>query len=539
VTAAGVAPTTQRTLRRLFLTLFLRGRTSRGLQKDKAPGTIGSKLGLTLTIFTAFGLVALGFIKQDVFVMSLYLHAMTFVLLGMTVATSTGEVLFNKEEGDILMHRPIEPRALLWAKISVLVQVSLWLGGAFNLAGFFVGAVAQHGSWRYPFVHALSTSLEALFCTATVVLMYQLCLRWFGREKLDSFMTAMQIVVSIAVVVGGQIVPRVMIRADGMSLVSVTHWWNFLLPPAWFAGVDDALAGSAVAMSWWLGVTGLAATGGVLWLAFGRLAGDYQTGLQTIAESAPAKPSTSRARALERLVKVPPLSWWLRDPVSRASFLLATAYMLRDRDVKLRLYPGLAPMLVMPVIMLMPRGTDVSASGNAFGVAFSGAYLGLLPMLALGILEFSQQWAAADVFRLAPIRGPGSINHGARRAVLLVITLPMIILFSLIILALGKRGGDLTLLLPGLIALPLYALVPALGGGSTLLSRAAEEAKAAGRGVKTIGVMMSSAVLAGIAAFASSRGWLWIMIAVEGTLAAIAYLIMRAMIGRARWASAE
>ena len=48
--------------------------------------------------------------------LSLYLHGMTFVFLGMFIAASAGEVLFNKEEGDILLHRPITSKALLWAQ---------------------------------------------------------------------------------------------------------------------------------------------------------------------------------------------------------------------------------------------------------------------------------------------------------------------------------------------------------------------------------------------------------------------------------------
>src|SRR6185436_17556752 len=126
-----------RVLRRLFLTLFLRGRSSRGLQKESAPKSVGQKLALTLLFYALFGLFALAFLRQPVFALSVYLHAMTFVFLGMFVAASAGEVLFNQEEADILMHRPVTARALLWAKIGVLVEVSLWLAGAFNLVGIF------------------------------------------------------------------------------------------------------------------------------------------------------------------------------------------------------------------------------------------------------------------------------------------------------------------------------------------------------------------------------------------------------------------
>src|SRR5260370_220664 len=101
------------------------------------------------------GLLALFFRGQTVFTLSLYLHAMTVVFLGMFMGASAGEVLFNKEEGDILLHRPITPRALLWAKIGVLIEVSLWLAGAFNLAGLFVGVSVSSRGWIFPLAHVL------------------------------------------------------------------------------------------------------------------------------------------------------------------------------------------------------------------------------------------------------------------------------------------------------------------------------------------------------------------------------------------------
>src|SRR5206468_1735165 len=97
------------------------------------PKSIGRKLAGSLLVYAAVGFLALSFVRQPVFAMAIYLHAMTFIFLGMFVAASAGEVLFNKEEADILLHRPVTAGALLWAKVSVLIQVSLWLAGAFNL----------------------------------------------------------------------------------------------------------------------------------------------------------------------------------------------------------------------------------------------------------------------------------------------------------------------------------------------------------------------------------------------------------------------
>ncbi len=528
-----------RVLRRLFLTLFLRGRSSRGLHRESAPKSVGQKLALTLAFYGLFGLFALMFRHQPVFALSVYLHAMTFVFLGMFVAASAGEVLFNKEEADILLHRPVTPRALLWAKIGVLVQVSLWLAGAFNFVGFFAGIGASDGGWLFPLVHAVSTTLEALFCTGCVVMIYQLCLRWFGRERLDGLMTTAQVLVSIAVVASSQLLPRMMTRGLGEKMtLGASSWWIGFLPPAWFAGFDDALAGSGAGSSWRLAALAVVATAVVLWLAFGKLAQDYGTGLQTLGEALPTRSRRAGRRWVDVLVKAPPLRWWLRDSVSRAAFLLTAAYLLRDRDVKLRVYPSLAPMLIFPIVFLV-QGRGGSHNTGGFGVAFASGYLGLIPLLGLNLLQYSQQWQAADLFRVAPMAGPSPLCHGARRAVLCVLTLPMLVLFGLIVWLMVGASSQLALLLPGLIALPVYALIPCLGGKAVPLSLPTEEAKSAGRGVTMIGVMMIAMALSGLASWAWSAGWFWGLVLVETVLAAGIYTGMYASVRAVRWPSLE
>ncbi len=543
--------TPAQTLRHLFLTLFLRGRSARGLQKSGVPQSVVKKLAFTLLFYGLFGLFALFFVRQSVFAMSLYLHGMTLVFLGMFIASSAGEVLFNQQEADILLHRPVEPKALLWAKIAVLVQVSLWLAGAFNLVGFIAGRYALGGSWVYPPAHVLSTGMEALFCTGSVVLGYQLCLRWFGREKLDGLMTTFQVIMAIMVVAGGQIIPQILRRFGPEGHFTGDAWWMVLVPPAWFAGFDDALAGDRSLRSWELAALGVTVTATILWVAFGKLANSYVSGLQTLGEAGPARPAARaaervRQRWLGRVIDAPPLSWWLRDSVARASFKLTLAYLLRDRDMKLRVYPGLAPMLVMPFIMIMQgyghhsqhgqNGPDISG----FGIAFAGAYLGLIPMLALGMTQFSQHWQAADLFRAAPLAGPASLYHGARRAVLLLLVLPLVAVFALCVWLLG---GDMAshslLLLPGLIVVPLYALIPSLGGRAIPLSQPTESAKSAGRGLRMFGVMFASMALAGMASFTWAKGWFWPFLGVETVVTGALYVLLRMSLNSARWPSME
>lgn len=533
-TAAEV-PSPEKVLRRLFLTLFLRGRSVRQLQGKALPVSVARKLAGTLALYALFGCTALFMVRQPVFVFAAYLHAMTFVFLGMFVAASAGEVLFNKDEAEILLHRPIEPRTLLRAKVRVLIEVCLWLALAFNAAGLVAGLFISRGSWFFSPALALSLVLAAVFCTGCVVLVYQLCLRWFGRERLDSMMTAAQVAVAMVAVLGGQLLPQVMARLPVVSGVAQAPWWLMAFPPAWFAGLVDALAGSRSGSSWLMAVVAVAATGAVAWLAFGKLAQGYELGLQRLNETtARTRTRESGPGWLARLTGAPPLKWALRDPVVKASFLLTSAYLVRDRDVKLRVYPGLAPILVMPLVMLLPRLNSQAADGG-FGVAFVGVYLGLVPLLALEMLQYSQNWQAADVFRVAPLPGPTRLNRGARRAVLLWLAMPVLLAVALLAVVLGGGPGQLPLLLPGIIALPVYALIPSLGGKAAPLASPPDESKSLSRGLSMVWVMGLSVALAAAAAWTWQAGLFGWLLALESLAMASLFMAFSLWESRAVW----
>jgi ABC-2 type transport system permease protein len=523
-----------RALRRLFLTLFLRGRTSRGLRKDKAPKSIGRRLGFALLFYALFGLMALSFIRQPVFALSLFIHAMTLVFLGMFVASSAGEVLFNKEEADILLHRPVTPQAMLWAKIAVLVQVSLWLAIALNFAGMVVGAYAPDGGWMFPVAHILSTALQALFCTGFIVVTYQLCLRWFGRERLEGVMTTVQIFAAIAAVLGGQIVPQLLTRFGTKLHLNAAAWWLVLLPPAWFAGLDNALAGEGGMNSWLLAGIGGLTTAVVLWLAFGKLAHSYESGLQALSEATAVKSRRRGRHFLGWLMTTPPLRWWLRNSVSRGAFLLTAAYLFRDRETKLRIYPGLAPMMIMPAIFLIRSGMS-----RNYAIAFSGTYLGIVPLVGISLLRYSQQWQAADLFRIAPMSGPGAISHGTRRAAIVFLALPALIVFAIIAWFAQRDFEHMLLLLPGIIALPVYAMIPCLNGKGVPFSFPGEEAKSARQGLRMLAVTFISFPLAGLTSWAWSQGWFWWFVLGEGLVVAVIYAILRARVSELEWDSME
>jgi ABC-2 type transport system permease protein len=526
-------------LRNLYLTLYLRGRTSRGL-KDRGPRSVAGKLWLTLMFYAAAGCFSLFMLDQPVFSVSLYLHGAAMFFIGMFVASSAGEILFNKEEAEILLHRPVSPRAMLWTKVRVLCQVSLWLVLAFNLAPL---VAACFGGWTgliFVPAHVISVWLSALFCTGSVVLIYQLCLRWFGRERLDGLMTFSQVMMTMLLVLGGQIIPHLLRYIPEEIRLTADTWWLAVLPPAWFAGLDELLMGGGAPGSWVLATVGLVVTGTTLVLAFGKLAASYGSGLRTLGESS-VKPSGAggRPRLLHGVASLPPFAWWLRDPLERAGFLLVGAYMLRDREMKLRLYPGVAPLAVLPILFLFIAAGSGAEGGGGPMLMLLGTYVVLLPMTAMGLLRFSQNWQAADVFLITPTHGPGPLLNGARKAVDLFLTLPAVLVQTLVaFLILGDLRG-LYFLLPGIIALPAYSRIGGFAMKGAPLSEPAEESRSAKRGLIVFFASLSVFALGGLAAGAQALGCFLPFLLVEAVAGVAVCLALDKRTRGLRWKSVD
>jgi hypothetical protein len=536
-----------RTLRRLYLTLFLRGRSSRGLRLGRQPKSISQKLFGVLALYFLIGAIGIAAIQRDVFLSGFFLHAMAMLFTGMFIAASAGEMLFNKDEAEILGHRPVDPRQLLWAKVAVLIQVSVLMAVAYSLPGCFRAVTTGLGGVLFPFAHLVSVVMAAVLMTGGVVMLYQLCLRWFGRQRLDNLMTGAQVLLTVGLVLGSQMI-RPLITGQGTLGVLKEAWWGFLIPPAWFAGLDAVLTGNFQLEMIVLALLAIISTLTVGAFAFGKLADATQEELVVanetaapvvapgILEGSAAKSDGRRSSWIDRLVAIPPLSLALRHPVVRASFRLCMAYMFRDRDTKLRLYPGVAPIMIMPLVVLFGK----VGGQSGFGLAFAASYIGLLPTMTLNLLQFSQDWQAADIFRLGPAGGPGHFIRGSLLAICLVFVAPAsVILMGAAAFMHGTYWHSMLQMLPGLIALPAYAFLAGETSRAVPLSRPTEESKSAGRGAKMMLLMLSAIAIGTGGYFADSSGDLIPFLIVEAVVSLVVCLLANASISKVTWDPVE
>lgn len=525
-----------RVLRRLYLTLMLRGRQT-GKRKPKLLNP-SVNFGISLFFFALLGLSAFMFHKLGLAGYASCLHGLTFIMVGINLASTTGTLLFNTEEAEVLLHRPIRPRALLAAKVRVTVLVSMILAVALNACGLIVGATRPQSSWLFVPAHLISLTLEILFCTSFIVLAYNLCLRWFGRERLDNFMTTVQVVIAMGLIAGGQLVPRVIGKLDDAAFAAAPAWLG-LLPPAWFAGLDLLLMGRADTGSLQLlAFTALAMTALTTWLGVSLLARTYEQGLVTLNESGAGAvmPVAKRGKVVRRLVEMPLLRLWLRDPVERASFALTLAGLTRSRGVKLRVYPVLAQFLVYPLIIFgggISR-SDVGTTMAPYAVAFAGAFIAMMPAMVLDRLRPAEDHKAADLFWHTPLPRPSALFDGARKAAILVLSAPAFVLALLAGLIWLPNKGDLLLLVPGLLVLPLFSMLAGIGTIFVPFSEPPEmQAHNAMGCFMAFVFMFGSMAVAGVAGFTWSQGWFhWLLLIEIPAVVVFTYLLRATMDAR-------
>lgn len=514
-----------RALIRAYLQMAGRGATL--LRHHGKPTTL-----TVVLVFYAFmgALIGLaGLAHPNVLLYSIGLQTLTLFTVGMSAVIESNDVLFDAQEDEILMHRPISPPTLLAAKACALVGFTSMLAGALNLVPTFTLLMARDSRPWLPLVHILSIALLVIFACSAVVCSYGLILRFFGREKFESLAVVAQVGMTLIFVASVQVIPQILERVGPERLDEIAHYILFS-PPAWFAAIDASLGGGERGTTALLaGATGIVATVVVAWIGIGKLSagyahlipvsGDVPSGGDASAASAgaPVAGASPRNAASEdtsvRRWSHPLLSRWMRDPIEWSAFRLGVAYIRRDREVKLRVYSSLSMFVVFVVLSLI----DTRRHNGQFMPLMMLVMSGTVPLTVMETMRMSSHFAAAEIFQAAPLESSSALFHGVRKAVVVLVQLPIAVAAMLLVVFVTKpREMGLSLAVPVLIALPTLSLAPGLLGSYVPFSMAPRRGRQSSQNIATVLVTMGLAgALIGLSYLAWKAGFLWILVPIE------------------------
>src|SRR5258708_9147791 len=183
-----------RALLKCYFRLSVRGRVARSMGRGSKP----RGLIFVLVMYAFVGLMTgIAACQLDVFTYTVLVHSMTFFVVGMAVTSESGDILFNANESDVLVHRPIHPRTLLLAKSINLIAFTLILAAALNLFPAFFGLSARGAFPWFPIVLLSSMFFPCVFFAAAGVCTYGLAITFLKRAKSAKFTHWPPVVISV------------------------------------------------------------------------------------------------------------------------------------------------------------------------------------------------------------------------------------------------------------------------------------------------------------------------------------------------------
>jgi len=435
-------------LARAQLRMSFRGRASQAFSGQLAGRPLGVAWLFVMYIGIGAATLPAAAGGADVFTYALLTQLLTWTMCGLSLTAEAGDALLSPSEPDVIGHRPVAADVVLAAKVTVLFAFSCSLALAQNLLPT-VAIVLRESVWA-GLVHLAMVALAVALITVVVTIVYGLAARLVPRERFDDVAAWSQIALALVFVSLALVTPRSTMRT-GEIHVEPGAWFLLALPPAWFAGLEALVATHAEGVRHLAGA-GAAAIAGILLLGRSQVLVRLSDALAHVQDERGGR--VVRALPTGRRW---PLRAWLRDPVERAAFQLATAYLRRDRDVRLRLRPSLVVFALLPLAGLV---LEEKRGGHLVPLA-SVCLLGMVPGVAVEALRISSTPVASELFAIAPLAGTGAVFHGVRKAAIWYV-LPALALA--IGLGLAVVPGGLVLAVPGILALPVFSLIPGVFG---------------------------------------------------------------------------
>ncbi|WNS42548.1 hypothetical protein [Paenibacillus sp. MMS20-IR301] len=372
------------------------------------------------------------------------LFSVVMFMITTTLISDFSSVMLDLRDKNILSSKPVDRRTLGMAKsihiLIYLLTVTLTFTGPSLLVSLFRHGVA------FFLLYAAEIILMGGFILVFTAMVYLLILKFFDGEKLKDIINYVQIILSVAVTVGAQLVSR-LFNISELGAVFHPAWWHFLVPPVWFGAPFELLiGGSAGGHLVTLSVLVLVVPV-VMFTAYILLMPVFERSLQKLAEQGAAGRDSGRiARLLSEAA--------CRNKDEAMFFRFTWSMMKNEREFKLRVYPSLGIALVLPFIFIFNQVW----SGDLAAIQGSKSYLfiyysALLMMTVIQMLRYSASYKGAWIYKAIPLPGTAMVYRGMLKAALLRLLLPLFAVEAVVFtLLFGTRiAADLVAVLLALL----------------------------------------------------------------------------------------
>ena len=305
---------------------------------------------LTCLVYMGLGIfIASMQVMPNMFGANTISFAMLIFMLFSVYISEYSAVLLDTTEKSFYGALPIGKNEISTAKNIHIAYYIGTIAASMMLPSVVVGFISK--GILYGLVFTLVSIVIVVVCLHLAGVIYYLLLKVFSGEKLKDILSGFQIFMTIAIILSYQIVPRV-ISIAGFSKGQLTYSpFYFLLPSAWFSAILESLFGAGGL--WYIYVLAGITVPAVILLEVlykKKVMPEFEGELDKLTETAKENKSLSPfSKLMCKLLS--------KDEQENAFMKLVLIQVSRNRDMKLKLYPQLANVFILPIIMVLPQIT--------------------------------------------------------------------------------------------------------------------------------------------------------------------------------------
>lgn len=358
-----------------------------------------------------------------------------FMFLILTVFISDfSSVLLDVRDKNLIGIRGVDNRTINAAKIThicyYIFAISLALGWLSIIASFRLGL-------KIGLLFILEIIIVDIFMIVITALLYFIILKFFDGEKVKDIINFVQIILTVGMAIGYQIVGRVFNFVD-MNIVYEEKLYQLLLPPMWFSAPLYIVNGGKRTTFTTI-LIGLAIIVPlVAIIIYVKQIPNFENYLVKLNNNALQEKSKRKGVFYNIGLKM------CKDKSEKAYYGFATSIIKREREFKLRVYPSLGFTIAFPLLFILIF-SNPSEYANfrewKLAVESSKSYLNLyffatmIPSMII-MMRYSNNYKGAWIFKATPLINEDNIFKGTYKSLIFNLLLPIYICQAVIFILL-------------------------------------------------------------------------------------------------------
>lgn len=384
-------------------------------------------------LFTSAFLMLYGFIFNSPTTVLSLLFTVCFVMQFLGIITSFPVLILDTKDYTILATKPVSSKTIAAAKTTVATLYMILTSGtiySFTFIPFIV-----KGNYEILLPMFIAVILSNLICVALAYMLYGIVLKFYDGEKLKDILSGFQIVLSIVVMLGYQVIAQLQ-NIVNAGVVIKFSWWHLLVIPMWLADFSGIFISSESFMPGLISLLLILTLVGIHFIFTGSILEKNLS--KMLSEGEVKRSSYERKLAFQT---------WLakriyKNPQEQAFFILGYSISSNDRKMKQTIYPLYVSMLILPAISILNAWRSSKAPLSVifnesrwliFSLYFAALTIGSVVLYA----KRTEKPTGAWIYQTLPIAS----QKKAYKAVTLNLALRYVVvpmtLFSLLILALA------------------------------------------------------------------------------------------------------